>query len=99
MHDVMIDGGDARKPIWITECGAPTGTAPVAVSEETQAQTVRIMLRAARDVAWLGPAFVYSIRDSGTDRSDPEQNFGILRRDFSPKPAYSVVRGFARQRG
>ncbi|MDT5074176.1 MAG: polysaccharide biosynthesis protein PslG [Mycobacterium sp.] len=95
MHDVMIDGGDARKPVWITECGAPTGTAAVAVSDDAQAQTLRIMLRAARDVAWLGPAFVYSLRDSGIDRSDPEQNFGILRRDFLPKPAYAVVKEFA----
>jgi polysaccharide biosynthesis protein PslG len=95
MHDVMVDGGDPRKRIWITECGAPTGTAAVAVSNAAQADTIRIVLRAARDVSWLGPAFVYSIRDSGTDASDPEQNFGILRHDLSPKPSYSVVRAFA----
>jgi hypothetical protein len=95
MHDTMVDGGDPAKRIWVTECGAPTGTASVAVSDALQADTLRIALRAARDVSWLGPAFVYSIRDSGTDASDPEQNFGILRHDLSPKPSYAVVRAFA----
>ncbi|WP_246240528.1 cellulase family glycosylhydrolase [Mycolicibacterium madagascariense] len=95
MHDTMVDGGDPLKRVWITECGAPTGTAKVAVSDAVQADSIRIMLRAARDVAWLGPAFVYSLRDSGTDVSDPEQNFGILRHDLSPKPSYAVVRSFA----
>jgi hypothetical protein len=95
MHDIMVDGGDPGKRIWITECGAPTGTSPVAVSDAEQADTIRIVLRAARDVGWLGPAFVYSIRDNGTDASDPEQNFGILRHDLSAKPSYAVVREFA----
>lgn len=95
MHDTMVDGGDPGKRIWITECGAPTGTATVAVDETVQAETIRIVLRAARDVTWLGPAFVYSVRDSGTDPSDAEQNFGILHHDLSPKPSYAVVRGFA----
>lgn len=93
MHDVMVAGGDGAKLIWMTEFGAPTGTAPTAVSDEVQAETIRIVVTAARDVAWLGPAFVYSLRDSGTDPADPEQNFGLLRRDFTPKAAYGVVRG------
>lgn len=94
MHDVIVAGGDTGKLIWMTEFGAPTGTSSVAVSDAAQAQTVRTVLQAGRDVAWLGPAFVYSIRDAGTDLTDPEQNFGLLHRDFSPKPAYTVVKQF-----
>lgn len=99
MHDTMVDGGDPAKHIWVTECGAPTGTSPVAVSDAAQADSIRILLRAARDVAWLGPAFVYSLRDSGTDAADPEQNFGILHHDLTAKPSYAVVRGFASAAG
>jgi polysaccharide biosynthesis protein PslG len=91
MRDTMVAGGDAAKPIWITECGAPTGTAPVAVSDAAQAETIGMVLRTARATNWLGPAFVYAIRDSGTDAANPEQNFGILRHDLSRKPAYAVV--------
>ncbi|ORA05703.1 glycoside hydrolase 5 family protein [Mycolicibacterium bacteremicum] len=94
MYEIMRVGGDGGKQMWITECGAPTGTADTAVSENVQARTIEIMLTRARQTPWIGPAFVYSIRDSGTDPADPEQNFGILRHDFVPKQAYAVVASF-----
>lgn len=94
MRDVMVGGGDAAKKMWITECGAPTGTNRRAVSEGKQADTLRMMLATAENTPWLGPAFVYAMRDSGTDTADSEQNFGILRHDFTPKPAYEVVARF-----
>jgi len=94
MYDTMARGGDGDKKVWITECGAPTGTADVAVSEQDQAQTLQIMLARARDTPWIGPAFVYSIRDGGDNRAEPEDNFGIIKRNFSPKPAYAVVQRF-----
>ena len=94
MRDIMVGGGDIDKLIWLTEFGAPTGTAPVAVTEDVQAQTVSIVLLVARVVEWFGPAFVYSIRDAGTDQADIQQNFGILRRDFTPKQAYGMVSQF-----
>ncbi len=94
MHDIMVGRGDGGKRIWMTEFGAPTGTSPRAVTPQTQADTVRIVLDAARGTSWLGPAYVYSIRDSGGDTSDPEQNFGLLNRDFAPKPAYQVMASY-----
>lgn len=92
MHDVMARGGDDAKMIWMTEFGAPTGSAPDAVSEQVQAETVKTVLTQAREIPWMGPAFVYSLRDAGTDPSDREQNFGLLRSDFSEKRSYSAIR-------
>ena len=99
MRDTMVAGGDADKSMWITESGAPTGAADVAVSDAAQAETIGIVFRMARDTPWIGPAFVFAIRDSGNDVNDPEQNFGILRHDLSRKVAYGVVSewGNARQ--
>jgi polysaccharide biosynthesis protein PslG len=94
MHDIMNAAGEGWKTIWMTEAGAPTGTAPVAVTEQVQAQTFQILMQAANDVQWLGPAYVYSIRDAGTNPADIEQNFGIVRYDYTPKAAYAVVRQF-----
>jgi polysaccharide biosynthesis protein PslG len=94
MHDIMVSGGDAATRIWLTEIGAPTGTSPVAVSDAVQAQTIQTVLMATRDVDWLGPVYVYTLRDSGTDLADPEQNFGVLRTDFTHKPAYGVIQQF-----
>ncbi|WP_328813239.1 cellulase family glycosylhydrolase [Rhodococcus sp. NBC_00297] len=94
MQDVMSAEGDGDKQIWITEMGAPTGTNANAMSEEGQAESIGIMLNALLGNSWLGPAYVYSMRDSGSDESDTEQNFGMVRRDFSPKPALAEITEF-----
>lgn len=95
MHDLMTAHGDGGKRIWITESGAPTGTARVAVSEAVQAETVRIVVEVAQQTPWLGPVFVYSIQDAGADKSDPEQNFGLYRHDGTSKASVQVTRRFA----
>ncbi|MBY4130052.1 cellulase family glycosylhydrolase [Rhodococcus fascians] len=95
MRDVMVAGGDADKQIWISEFGAPTGTNPNSVTEQVQSDTIGIVLDAVLGNDWLGPAFVYSLRDSGTDTSDVEQNFGLLHRDWTPKLAYARVDAYA----
>ncbi|MBX7450652.1 glycoside hydrolase family 5 protein [Mycolicibacterium sp. 3033] len=91
MHDVMVQRGDGAKKIWITEYGAPTGTGPNAVSEREQAAA---LLSARRRVAtwnWAGPLIYYELVDAGTDPNDPEQNFGVLRPDDSPKLAATAL--------
>ncbi|WP_235579474.1 MULTISPECIES: beta-xylosidase [unclassified Rhodococcus (in: high G+C Gram-positive bacteria)] len=94
MHDIMAGAGDGEKQIWITEIGAPTGTNANAMSADGQAESIAIMMNALLGNDWLGPAYVYSIRDSGTDLGDTEQNFGIVERDFTPKPALSRITEF-----
>ncbi|MCH9708847.1 MAG: cadherin-like domain-containing protein [Actinomycetia bacterium] len=90
VHDVMTANGDGDKKVWLTEVGAPTGTSPWAVSEEDQAETIKIFIDAARTTDYVGPVYLYSLLDTGTSLSDPEDNFGLLRGDFTPKPAFGV---------
>jgi hypothetical protein len=94
-RSIMTANGDGPKKIWATEWGAPTGTSSQSISEAAQAALIRAGLRSLRSWSWAGPSFVYSFRDEGTDLSDREQNFGLLRRDWSPKPAYAAFRGVA----
>jgi polysaccharide biosynthesis protein PslG len=89
---VMKAHGDAAKQIWATELGFPTGSTPRDVSEPTQARLVSAVYAALEKRSWAGPAFFYTYRDSGTNKSDVEQNFGVVRYDFSPKPAYAAYR-------
>lgn len=96
IRDLMVARGDAAKPVWMTAVGAPTGTGRGAVSDDAQADTVRILLNAMVGNSWLGPSFVYGIRDNGTDPSVLDDNFGLVRRDFEPKPALADVREFTR---
>jgi hypothetical protein len=35
---------------------------------------------------------IYQLRDRGTESPDREEQFGLLREDGSPKPAYGAMR-------
>jgi hypothetical protein len=43
---------------------------------------------------WRGVArtYIYELADQGTDKTQREQNFGLLRHDMSEKPAYVALK-------
>ncbi len=92
MHRIMQTFGDAKKKIWATEIGFPTGTSNVSVSEQTQAKDLVESLRAWNAYSFAGPVFVYSMRDEGPDRTDHYQNFGLVHTSGTPKPAYLALK-------
>jgi hypothetical protein len=98
-RSIMRANGDAKKKLWATEWGAPTGSAAQSMSETAQAQLVTAALRSFKGWRWAGPAFFYSLRDKGTNSADREENFGLIRHDWSQKPAYAAFqREVARRR-
>lgn len=92
VHQVMTANGDGAKKVWLTEVGAPTGTAADAVTEAVQTAIVLEAVNVSAGWSFAGPTFVYAVRDAGTLASDREQNFGLVRRDYSPKPVYGALR-------
>jgi polysaccharide biosynthesis protein PslG len=105
MRSIMTANGDAAKPLWMTEIGAPTN-GPGAVSTCTyrtlssqqdhvdeclQAQIVKEALARAKTYPWAGPTILYSYQDLSTNPNDRENFFGILRSDGSKKPSYAEV--------
>ena len=95
-RNTMKSRGDGAKQIWITEFGAPTGGDPArAVSLGEQAQALVTVLTRAGTDPLLGPVFVHSSRDRGSDAYDIEDHFGVLFQDFSPKPAYTAIQKIA----
>lgn len=90
IYDVMATNGDGSKQIWLTEFGAPTGTATGAVSLTLQATMAREGLLGMAGWSWAGPVFWYAARDRGTDAADREANFGLVRHDFTKKPAFDT---------
>ena len=93
LYAVMVANGDGAKKIWGTEAGAPTGAAANAVTETQQAQWVRDYF-----VGWnttfrpfTGPLIWFQARDSGSAPAIWDENLGLLRRDWSAKPAYAAL--------
>jgi hypothetical protein len=92
LRTLMVDRGDADTKMWITEYGAPTGTASGAVSLDDQAGMVVAGVREARRRSYVGPMYLYSLRDTAVDPADRESNFGLTTYDGRPKPAYTALR-------
>jgi polysaccharide biosynthesis protein PslG len=96
LRSVMTANGDAGKQIWATEFGAPTGGPSGSfVGEDAQAQMVTRAYKLFDSYKWAGPLFWYAARDLGTSGDTRENFFGLLRNDFTPKPAYAAFRALS----
>lgn len=94
LRSVMIANGDGTKKIWGTEWGAPTNgpSGSGYVSESTQAAEVTSAFKLWTSYSWTGPLFVYDFRDDGTSTTTRENFFGLVRYDWSQKPAWSAFK-------
>jgi hypothetical protein len=94
MRDVMTANGDQAKKIWGTEYGPPTSGTPGSVSEAMQAKWVTDAYTLWSSYSWAGPLFWYSDRDERAPGAsgDAWNYYGLLREDFSPKPAWNAYR-------
>ena len=73
------------KPLWLTECGCPTARGWS--SEETQAQRLpRIFLISF--ALGVDKVFWYNFRSNEMDLDDKECHFGIVHKNYIPKPAF-----------
>ena len=90
----MNEHGANTKAIWITEYGESTAACgEECVPEATQAAHLQQMLGAivSRPDWGVKMISVFQLRDRGTNSSDRERQFGLIRQDGTPKPAYPIV--------
>ncbi|MDJ0395621.1 cellulase family glycosylhydrolase [Rhodococcus sp. G-MC3] len=83
LHAAMAANGDGAKKIWATEYGVPTAY----VSEDVQSDMITHLITKWQELPYAGPIYLYQLRDQQTGSSDPEMTFGLLRTDWSGKPA------------
>jgi hypothetical protein len=88
----------ADKPVYATETGFTnalnTRVAQPPVPEDVAAVYIlRTLLENFQ--AGVRRTYIYELLDEKPDpgNADPEQHFGLLRSDFSPKPAYTALAG------
>jgi hypothetical protein len=95
VHSIMDSNGDGGKQIWLTELGAPTIADGRGVSEEEQANQITDVLGAAARSQYIGPAFIFTVRDEPGHAADPEYTYGaLLTADWRPKFAAEVLAGY-----
>jgi hypothetical protein len=83
---VMLAHHDGAKKIWATEFGYPTSGATGLALEVVRDRLVE-GIDLWRRLDYAGPLFLYSYRDACVDATNPECNFGMVTRDFTPKGA------------
>lgn len=84
LRAIMKKTGNGSMPVWITEAGgtsAGTGGDRAQIVQDITQAVVQLASGAER-------IFKYDFRNDGEAPLDTESNFGLVRRDFSPKPAY-----------
>ena len=97
VREVLLRHGE-DKPIWLTEFGWSTSTIRGdepwrnGVSEETQARYTEESLLKVRDWDYVPVAIVFELVDERDAPGDRESNFGLLRHNGTPKPAYAAFR-------
>jgi hypothetical protein len=81
-----------EKPVWITEIGYPSHTGAAGVDEETQADYLVRTFLLARTSPSIERVFWYDFQNDGEDPGEAEFNFGIVRKDGTPKPAFAALK-------
>jgi polysaccharide biosynthesis protein PslG len=90
LRSVMISHGDADKPIWITEFGAPSG-GPAGIGQIRQAAELRQAIQNAKAKRWIAALYIYTWRDGAPSAVPGQDWFGLLTAQGSQKLAYAQV--------
>ncbi len=100
IHRAMLAAGNRSKGLWLTEFGySVCPTRPHCVSEGRQARSLADSFRAAAGWRYVKGLTAYDLRDAGNDTNVWDNRFGLLRRDFSPRPSFFAVRSALRKLG
>jgi len=102
LRGLMVENGDAHKPIWITEMNwnAPPEDLPNkpfgSVTLEQQAQyAVLAYQRAQREWPWLGVINAWFFkRASDAERDQAMYYFRLVEPDFTPMPVYEALKDY-----
>lgn len=106
LYKVMERYGDAHKEIWITEIGCPGVKLPMdkagwwlgrAPTEEEQAQWLVDVYKEAFKIKNVKKVFWAFFRDTPNHFGNAVDYFGLVRKDFSKKPAFLLFREFIRR--
>ncbi|MBC7234565.1 MAG: cellulase family glycosylhydrolase [Chloroflexi bacterium] len=103
-RNIMLKYGDGGKRIWPTEFGWASveglgcGPAPgyEYANDNTEAEQAQFLVRAyqmGRNWGWVGPMFAWNLNFAPVaGRFDEKAAFGIVREDWSPRPAFIALR-------
>ncbi len=102
IRDIMVQNGDARKPVWISEMNWNAVPDEVAdkrfgqVSLETQARFLPLAYeRIQKEWPWVGVASTwYFKRATDAEKNQGMYYFRLVDPDFTPMPVYNAMKAY-----
>ncbi len=102
IRDLMVQNGDARKPVWISEMNWNAVPDDVAdkrfgqVSLETQARFLPLAYeRIQKEWPWVGVASTwYFKRATDAEKNQGMYYFRLVDPDFTPMPVYNAMKAY-----
>ena len=92
LYALMVANGDGAKQIWWTEMGFAVPPSTLAQQAAWMPEQINLWLN---NKPHVGPCFIYNVRNSGTDTSNGNNNFGMLNYDYSQRPVYAAVKAIS----
>jgi polysaccharide biosynthesis protein PslG len=100
-RDIMVQNGDANKQIWLTEFGYCSNPTPPPgyeycryITEEQQGNFLLQAFQMARTTSYIGAMFQWNLNmQLSVGQDDEKWGFGIVRSDYSARPAYGRLLG------
>ena len=102
-HDAMVAAGDGNKQIWFTEFGYASAIGgPVVpgyeyaqyISEDQQARFLVQSYQMAKATGYVAGMMTWNLNfQTVVGPTDEKFAFGVVRKDWSPRPAYSALAG------
>jgi len=86
-------------PIFITEIGWPNHVGKLGVSPETTASFLSRLFLLAKATSFVKGIWWYDFQNDGQELNNAEHNFGLVRHDLTPKPAYFAISDVAKYLG
>lgn len=96
--DQLLRKYNDGKPValYLTETGWPDAAAQYGSTPEQSAANLARIHLLGRTLPHLRGIWYYDFQNDGDNRSELEHNFGLVRTDLTPKPAYYVFRDLNR---
>jgi hypothetical protein len=100
-HNIMAAHGEGEKKIWMTEFGGATNGPPDGYRVLTEAEQATLLVAGyARNsqYTWAGPMCWFTYQDEGVNPlTDPSGDWmGLVRTDYSRKPAFAAYENLTR---
>ena len=95
----MVAAGVGGAGIVITETGYPTTAARTATMQDLMLRTIVGVAESTKSIFGVTGVYWFSLRDGNTASGQLENGYGLLRDDYTPKPAFTTLQGLVATTG